>query len=56
VASLAFAGYYLKALKPALGRLDAALPVKYGVANSDIVRSYVALLLIRHDEVFTPRT
>ena len=41
VAGLALVGHYLKAVQPVLGRLDAALPVKSGVANSDIVRSYV---------------
>jgi hypothetical protein len=45
VAGLALVGHYLKALQPVLGRLDAALPVKSGVANSDIVRSYVGLLV-----------
>ncbi len=39
VAGLALVGQYLKAVQPVLGRLDAALPVKGGVANSDIVRS-----------------
>ena len=39
VAGLALVGHYLKAVQPVLGRLDAALPVKSGVANSDIVRS-----------------
>jgi hypothetical protein len=45
VAGLALVGHYLKALQPVLGRLDAALPVKAGVANSDIVRSYLGLLV-----------
>ncbi len=45
VAGLALVGHYLKALQPVLGRLDAALPVKSGVANSDIVRSYVGSLV-----------
>ena len=45
VAGLALAGHYLKALRPTLSRLDAALPVKGGVANSDIVRSYLGLLV-----------
>lgn len=45
VAGLALVGHYLKALRPVLGRLDAALPVKAGVANSDIVRSYLGLLV-----------
>ena len=37
-------GHYLKALQPVWGRLDAALPVKGGVANSDVLRSYLGLL------------
>ena len=45
VAGLALVGHYLLALQPVFGRLDAALPVKSGVANSDIVRSYVGLLV-----------
>lgn len=45
VAGLALVGHYLKALQPVLGRLGAALPVRSGVANSDIVRSYVGLLV-----------
>jgi hypothetical protein len=45
VAGLALAGHYLNALRPVLGRLDAALPVKGGVANSDILRSYLGLLV-----------
>lgn len=45
VAGLAFVGHYLTALRPVLGRLDSALPVKVGVANSDIVRSYLGLLV-----------
>ena len=45
VAGLALVGHYLAALQPVLRRLDAALPVKSGVANSDIVRSYVGLLV-----------
>ncbi len=45
VAGLALVGQYLKAVQPLLGRLDAALPVKNGVLNSDIVRSYVGLLV-----------
>lgn len=45
VAGLALVGQYLKAMQPVLGRLDAALPVKGGVANSDIVRSYLGLLV-----------
>ena len=45
VAGLALVGHYLKALQPVLARLDAALSVKSGVVNSDIVRSYVGLLV-----------
>lgn len=45
VAGLALVGQYLKAVQPVLGWLDAALPVKNGVANSDIVRSYLGLLV-----------
>ena len=44
VAGLALVGHYLKALQPVWGRLDAALPVKGGVANSDVLRSYLGLL------------
>ena len=45
VAGLALVGLHLNALKPALARLDAALPVKGGVANSDVLRSYLGLLV-----------
>ena len=45
VAGLALMGHYLNALRPVLARLDAALPVKSGVANSDIVRCYLGLLV-----------
>jgi hypothetical protein len=45
VAGLALVGPYLKALRPVLASIDAALPVKGGVANSDIVRSYLGLLV-----------
>ena len=45
VAGLALVGHHLNALQPVFGRLDAALPVKAGVANSDIIRSYVGLLV-----------
>ena len=34
VAGLALVGHYLNALRPVFARLDAALPVKAGVANS----------------------
>jgi hypothetical protein len=45
VAGLALEGKYLKALQALLGRRDAALPIKNGVRNSDIVRSYLGLLV-----------
>jgi hypothetical protein len=45
VAGLALVGHYLNAMQPVLRRLDAALPVKAGVANSDVVRSYLGLLV-----------
>jgi hypothetical protein len=45
VAGLALVGHYLNALQPVLKRIDAALPVKSGVSNSDIVRSYLGLLV-----------
>lgn len=45
VAGLALVGHYLKALEPAWRRLDAALPVRAGVSSSDIVRSYLGLLV-----------
>ncbi len=44
-AGLALVGHYLNTLSPVLTRIDAALPVRGGVANSDIVRSYVGLLV-----------
>lgn len=45
VAGLALVGHYLKALNPAWRRLDAGLPVRTGVANSDIMRTYLGLLV-----------
>ncbi len=45
VAGLALVGHYLRALEPAWRRLDAALPVRSGVSSSDIVRSYLGLLV-----------
>jgi hypothetical protein len=44
-AGLALVGHPLKTLKPEFKRLDAALPVRTGVASSGIVRSYVGLLV-----------
>jgi len=45
VAGLALVGDHLKILAPVLARLDAALPVRGGVSNGDIVRSYLGLLV-----------
>ena len=44
VARLALVGHMLEAMRPALAHIDTALPLKGGVANSDIVRSYLGLL------------
>ena len=43
VAGLALVGHMLAATRPVLSRIDAALPLKGGVANSDIIRSYLGL-------------
>jgi Transposase DDE domain group 1 len=45
VAGLALVGHHLNALQPVFAQIDAALPVKGGVANSDIIRSYLGLLV-----------
>src|SRR5574343_368530 len=45
VAGLALVGHHLNRLTPVFKRLDAALPVRNGVANSDILRSYLGLLV-----------
>jgi Transposase DDE domain group 1 len=44
-AGLALVGHLLKTLAPALAELDAVLPVRSGVASSDILRSYLGLLV-----------
>ena len=44
-AGLALVGHQLKILAPVLAEVDAALPVRSGVASSDIVRSYLGLLV-----------
>lgn len=44
VAGLALVGEHLKTLAPVLAPLDVAVPVRGGVSNSDIVRSYLGLL------------
>ena len=45
VAGLALVGHYLKSIGPVLDRLDAALPVRGGVSNSDVCRAYLGLLV-----------
>jgi hypothetical protein len=44
VAGLALVGHHLNRLTPVFKQVDCALPVRNGVANSDILRSYVGLL------------
>jgi hypothetical protein len=45
VAGLALVGHHLNRLAPVFKRIDSALPVKNGVANSCILRSYLGLLV-----------
>ena len=45
VAGLALVGHQLNRLAPVFRQIDAALPVAGGVANSDILRSYLGLLV-----------
>lgn len=45
VAGLALVGHHLKRLAPVFKQIDRALPVKSGVSNSDILRSYLGLLV-----------
>ena len=45
VAGLALVGHHLNRLAPVFKQLDGALSVKNGVANSDILRSYLGLLV-----------
>jgi hypothetical protein len=45
VAGLALVGHHLKRLAPVFKQIDKALPVRTGVRSSDIVRSYVGLLV-----------
>ena len=45
VAGLALVGHYLRAVPAVFARLDTALPVRGGVSNSDILRSYLGLLV-----------
>ena len=44
VAGLVLVGHLLQAMRPVLVSIDAALPIKAGAANSDIVRSYLGPL------------
>ena len=44
-AGLALVGHLLRTLAPVFTDVDAALPVRTGVATSDIVRSYLGLLV-----------
>jgi len=45
VAGLALVGHYLNALQPAFKRLDAAMALRSRVSNSDVLRSYLELLV-----------
>ena len=45
VAGLALVGHHLQRLVPVLEKIDRALPVKSGVSNSDVLRSYLGLLV-----------
>ncbi len=45
VGGLALVGHYLKALTPQWAKLDGVLPVRGGVSNSDVLRSYLGLLV-----------
>ena len=45
VGGLALVGHYLKAMTPQWAGLDSALPVRGGVSNSDVLRSYLGLLV-----------
>ena len=45
VAGLALVGHHLNRLAPVFERIDTALPVAGGVANSDVLRSYLGLLV-----------
>ncbi len=45
VGGLTLVGHHLKALKAQWAALDAALPVRAGVSNADVLRSYLGLLV-----------
>jgi len=52
-AGLALVGHLLKSRAPTLADVEAALPVRAGVASSDIVRSYLGLLVQGKSETST---
>ena len=43
-AGLTLVGHMMKAMRPVLASIDTALPLRGGVDNSDIVRSYLGFL------------
>ena len=45
VGGLALVGHYLRAMTPQWARLDGELPVRGGVSKSDVLRSYLGLLV-----------
>ena len=45
MAGLALVGDYLKAIGAVLKKVDKALPIRAGVANIDIIRGYLGLLV-----------
>ncbi len=45
VAGLALVGHYLKALQPAFKGVDKAMPIRSGVSTSDVLRTYLGLLV-----------
>jgi len=46
VAGLALVGHHLQRLVPVLDQIDRAMPVRMGLTNSDILRSYLGLLVL----------
>lgn len=50
MAGLALVGHYLNALQPAFKRLDAAMALRSGVSNSDVLRSYLELIEARRPD------
>jgi Transposase DDE domain group 1 len=45
VAGLALVGHHLQRIEPTLAEIDRALPVRGGVSTSDVLRSYLGLLV-----------